>query len=371
MESLSQYLSIEVMHIALYQYLLAFLAVLGGFVLKQISSWIMSRLLKVTRKTRFRIDDIFLNSIAPPLGWALLIGGIYLATLALPLPEDPVDVWHFVNALVRSALAVLFVWFGIRLIDQLTDMWMEKAIGTETRLDEQFIPIVRSSSKVFFVIIGIVLFLQNLGYSVTSLLAGVGLGGAAIALASKDTLSNLFGSLVIFMDRPFHIGDWIEVGNIEGTVEEVGLRTTRIRTFANSVVTLPNASLTTTAINNWSRMKKRRIKTTIGLTYDTAPEKMKEAVNMIRGLIKDDPNIRDDFYLVNFDSFGPYSLDILIYCFTVTTNWAEFLNAKQAFLLNIMSGIHALGLKFAFPTQSLHLESLPGEIEALTRDRPH
>ncbi len=371
MEELKQYLSLEIMHIALYQYLLAFLAVLAGFVLKQISSWITDRLCKITRESRFKIGDVLVNSIAPPLGWAFLIGGLYLATLALPLPDDPVDVRYFVNALVRSALAVLFVWFGIRLINQLTDMWMEKAKVTETRLDEQFIPIVRSSSKVFFVIIGVVLFLQNLGYSVTSLLAGVGLGGAAIALASKDTLSNLFGSLVIFMDRPFHIGDWIEVGDIEGTVEEVGLRTTRIRTFANSVITLPNASLTTTAINNWSRMKKRRIKTTIGLTYDTGPEKMAEAVKMIRELIKSDPNIRDDFYLVNFDSFGAYSLDIFIYCFTVTTDWTEFLNAKQEFLLNIMSGIHDLGLNFAFPTQSLHLESLPGEMDSLTRERPH
>lgn len=371
MSEIKQYLSFEVMDIAIYEYLLAFLAVLAGFLLKQISGRITDWMCGKLKEGRMRIGDIFMDSIAPPLGWAFLIGGVYLATLVLPLPEEPVDLRHFVNALVSSAFALLFIWFGMRLIDKLSDLWMEKAKLTETKLDEQFIPVVRSSSKVFFVIIGAVLFLQNLGYSVTSLIAGLGLGGAAVALASKDTLSNLFGSLVIFIDRPFHIGDWIEMGEVEGTVEEVGLRTTRIRTFANSLVTMPNSLLTTTAINNWSRMKKRRIKTSIGLTYDSPPEKMEQAVEMIRDIIRNDPKIKDDFFLVNFDNFGPYSLDILIYCFTVTTNWAEFLQAKQELYVKIMKGIHELGLKFAFPTQSLHLESIPRDAQELTRERPN
>jgi MscS family membrane protein len=356
MDTFRQYLSYEIMNISLYQYLLAFLAVLSGFVLKQLSSWLMERVCQLTRKTRFRIDEIFIESIAPPLGWVFLVLGIYVAASVLPLPKEPVDIQHFVNAAARAALAVLFVWFGLRLINLLTDLWIEHAKETETRLDEQFIPIVRSSSKVFFIIIGVVLFLQNLGYSVTSLIAGLGLGGAAVALGSKDTLSNLFGSLVIFMDRPFHIGDWIQVGDIEGTVEEVGLRTTRIRTFPNSLVTLPNSSLTTTAINNWSQMKKRRIMTTIGLTYDTPPEKVEQAVNMIKDLIKKDPGIHDDFYLVNFDKFGAYSLDIFIYCFTTTIKWGDYMEAKQKFLLNIMKGIQDLGLKFAFPTQTIQVD---------------
>jgi MscS family membrane protein len=370
METLKEYLSLEILNIALYQYLLAFLAVLAGFILKQVSVLVIKRLGKVTGKTGLRFDELLLDSLAPPLGWAFIIVGIYVATLVLSLPKDPVDVDHFIRALMKSASAVLVVWFCIRLVEKLTDLWMKKAKTTETKLDEQLIPIVRSSSKVFFVVIGVVLFLQNLGYSVTSLIAGVGLGGAAIALASKDTLSNLFGSLVIFMDRPFHVGDWIEIGDIEGTVEEVGLRTTRIRTFANSLITLPNSFLTTTAINNWSLMKKRRIYTSIGLTYDTPPEKMEAAVNMIRELIKKDPNIHDDFFLVNFDKLSDFSLDIFIYCFTVTTNWGEYMDAKQEFLLNIMRGIKDLGLEFAFPTQTIHMESMPGEPQGMKSERP-
>jgi MscS family membrane protein len=205
---------------------------------------------------------------------------------------------------------------------------------------------------------------------VGSLLAGLGIGGVAIALASKDTVANLFGSLVIFLDKPFQIGDWIEMGSIEGTVEEVGLRTTRVRTFANSLITIPNAKFTTEAVNNWSRMKKRRIKMTVGLTYDATPDKVEEAVLRIREIIAADEKIRNDFYLVNFDNLGPSSLDLFVYCFTETTNWAEFLQAKQEFLLKIMRAVEELGLEFAFPTQTLHVESLPEDPGVLTRQRP-
>ncbi len=357
------------MDIALYQYLLAFAAILGGLMCRKIFLFLMERLEKLSQATRFNFDQVLVNSIANPGGWAFVIGGLYLATVALPVPQEPVDVRYFVNAMVRAGSALLIIWALMRLSDQLTALWMEKAEKTETRLDEQFIPIVRSSSKVFLVLIGGILVLQNLGYSVTSLVAGLGIGGAAVALASQDTLSNLFGSLVVFIDRPFQLGDWIEIGDVEGTVEEVGMRTTRIRTFANSLISLPNSQLTTKTINNWSRMKKRRIKTSLGLTYDTTPEKMEQAVEMIRKLISEDPKLRDDFYLVNFDNFGPYSLDIFIYCFTVTTDWAEFKQVQQDFYLKIMQGIADLGLSFAFPTQSLHLESMPGE-QGLTNQRP-
>lgn len=370
MEFIKEYSSISLMGIELYQYLAAFLSILAGFVLKRASTMVANRLLAVATKTRFRIDEVMITALGPPVGWAFMIGGIYLATVVLPLPREPVDIRFFVNSLVRAASVILVIWFATRLIDQLSAWWMEKALHTQTKLDEQFIPIVRSSTKVFFVMIGLVLFLQNLGYSVTSLVAGLGIGGAALAFASKDTLSNLFGSVVIFLDRPFHIGDWIEMGGVEGTVEEVGLRTTRIRTFANSLITMPNAMLTTTAINNWSRMKKRRIKTSIGITYDTPPEKVEAAVNKIRELIKTDPALLDDFFLVHFDQFGDSSLDIFIYCFTKTTNWAEFMDAKQAFYLNIMRAFNDIGIEFAFPTRSIHIESMPGEPEAMTGQRP-
>jgi MscS family membrane protein len=311
------------------------------------------------------------TALQKPAEWAVMVLGLYVAFSILPIPEKPIDIKRFVEALLSGASVALVIWFAIRLTDGLASILADKAARSETKLDDQLVPILRRSSKVFLVVIGIVLVLQNMGYSVGSLLAGLGIGGVALAMASKDTVANLFGSLVIFLDKPFQIGDWIEMDDIEGTVEEVGLRTTRVRTFANSLITVPNLLFTTKSTNNWSRMKKRRIKMSIGVTYSSSPDKIHRLVERIREIIDADEKIHSDFYLVNFDNFGPSSLDIFIYCFTVTTNWAEFLQAKQELMLKVMRAVEALGLSFAFPTQSIHVESLPKEApRALEGERP-
>ncbi len=352
-------------------YLAAFGAIFVGFVAKKVVSAVLARFLRATEKTKFRLDDVLIKALQRPAEWAVMVLGLFVALSILPISEKPVDIKHFVNAIIAGTSVALMVWFAIRLVDGLAEIWSEKAAATESKLDDQLVPILRRSSKVFLIVIGIVLVLQNMGYSVGSLLAGLGIGGVALAMASKDTVANLFGSLVIFLDKPFQIGDWIEMGEVEGTVEEVGLRTTRVRTFANSLITVPNLLFTTTTINNWSRMQKRRIKMSIGVTYSSSPEKVDQLVERIREIIHDDEKIRNDFYLVNFDAFGPSSLDIFIYCFTITTNWGEFLQAKQEFMLEVMRAVHALGLSFAFPTQSVHVESLPPDApRAMSGQRP-
>ncbi len=370
MAYLSDFFAHQFFGIALWVYATAFAAILVGFTLKKIVSMLFARLIRAAEKSKTILDDILLHAFSKPIEWAVVLAGIFIALLVLPLPQEPVDIAAFVYAILTGASVALVIWFSIRLADGLCDLWARKASQTETKLDDQLVPIVRRSSKVFLLLIGIVLVLQNMGYSVGSLLAGLGIGGLAVAMASKDTVANLFGSFVIFLDKPFQIGDWIEMGDTEGTVEEVGLRTTRVRTFANSMVTVPNLLFTSNTINNWSRMKKRRIKMTIGVTYSTSSEKMDELVKKIREIIENDDKIRNDFYLVNFDNFGPSSLDIFIYCFTVTTDWADFLQAKQEFLLKIINCVNALGLEFAFPTQTVHVEGLPEETNVLTSQRP-
>jgi MscS family membrane protein len=370
MEQLKQALSFTFLGIESYAYIGAFASIVGGFILKMFLDLVIKRLRKLTSQTKTGFDDIAIHSLEKPLGWVGVMVGLYLALRFLPLPVEPVDVRRFVDAVMQTASVLLMVWFASRLVDGIMEAWQKKATESEGKLDDQIVPIVRSSARVFIFLIGIVIILQNMGYSVGSLLAGLGIGGAAIALASKDTIANLFGSLVIFLDRPFQIGDWIETGSVEGTVETVGLRTTQVRTFANSLITIPNATFTNTAINNWSRMKKRRIKMTVGVTYDTTADQMEEAVKRIRQIIAEDENIHHDYYLVNFDAFGPSSLDIFIYCFTVTTNWDQFLDAKQKFMLNVMRALQEMGLSFAFPTQTVHVESLPGEPIAMTSERP-
>lgn len=347
-------------------------AVVGGFLARTLSNSVLGRLESAAHHSSTKVDDIVLHALRPPLGWGLLFFGIYIALDILPLPTEPVDIARFVVAFSKGFISIMIVWFAIRLSDGLFGLWEARADKTATQMDNQLVLILRRASRVVIILIGGGLFLQNLGYSIGSLLAGLGIGGAALAFAAKDTLANLFGALTIFVDRPFAVGDWIEVGGVEGTVEEVRLRTSTVRTFANSLITLPNAQLTNSSINNWSRMQKRRIKMTVGVTYGTTPDQMQAAVDAIRQVIKDDPNILDDFYLVNFDNFGASSLDIFIYCFTRTTVWAEYLEAKQQFMLNVMRAVLGLGLSFAFPTQSLHIESMPevGPAALNQPDRP-
>ena len=160
---------------------------------------------------------------------------------------------------------------------------------------------------------------------------------------------------MIILDRPFHIGDWIKAGEMEGVVEEIGFRSTKIRTFAKTQISVPNNIIANMALDNFSRMPKRRIKLNVGVTYETTPPQMQKAVQNIRQMLEKHPGIHQEFMLVNFTDFGPSSLDILVYCFTVTTEWAEYLRVRQEIALNIMIILEEIGLEIAFPSQSLYL----------------
>ena len=203
--------------------------------------------------------------------------------------------------------------------------------------------------------------LGNLGINITSLIAGLGLGGLAVALAAQDTFRNLLGGVTIFADRPFQVGDWVVVGNIEGTVEYVGFRSARVRTFYNSVVTVPNARMVDTYVDNMGLRQWRRYKATLGVAYHTTPDQMPAFTEGIRALIRANPSMRKDYYIVEFLDFGATSLEILVYCFITAPDWNAELRTRHVVNLDIMRLAEELGVEFAFPTQTLHVASLPGQ----------
>jgi MscS family membrane protein len=205
--------------------------------------------------------------------------------------------------------------------------------------------------------------LQNLNINVSSLLAGLGIGGVALALAAKDTVANFFGSIMIFVDRPFQIGDWVVVSGVEGIVEEVGFRSTRIRTFYNSQVTVPNAKFTETNIDNYGRRMYRRTTLTLNLTYDTTPEQMQAFVEGIRAVIKANPHTRKDLYEAHMSGFGAHSLDVLVYFFLKVETWSAELRERHNIYLELLRLAQELKVQFAFPTQTLHVDSIaePGK----------
>lgn len=329
--------------------------VLFGFLGRALILAVTARLARAASGRRSAFDDIFIQSLAAPAGWAVVLGSVYLAVYVLPIPPGSLlDVTLTLAARVGSM--VLLVWFGLRFTDRVCDFWQRGAADATPRVESQAIPMVRKILRVLVVLIGGAFLLQNLGYSVGGILAGLGLGGAAIALAAKDSLANLFGALVVFWDRPFEVGDWVRIGDAEGEVEEVGMRSTRIRTLSTTLVTVPNAELMNLAITNWSRLRKRVVDFSFSVTYDTPPEKLEAALDAIRKLILESDRFHHDSVHVRLSTLGDSGFGIMVLCWTVTTEYGEYLAVREQFLLDIARILNDLGVRFALPARSVHVE---------------
>jgi MscS family membrane protein len=211
------------------------------------------------------------------------------------------------------------------------------------------------------VIIGTLFVLSSLQINIIPLLTGLSIGGLAFALAAQDTIKNFFGSLMIFIDKPFQIGHWITSGEIDGTVEEVGFRSSRIRTFRNSVMYVPNGKLADSTIDNHGLRQYRRFFTQIAVTYDTPPHVMEEFIIGLRKIVEKHPDTRKDYYNIYFNDLASFSLNIMFYIFFQVPDWPAELKARHEVLLEIMKLAEKLGINFAFPTQTLHMENFPGQ----------
>ncbi len=333
---------------------LALAFVVGGFILRAILNTVVARrLASWADKTETEADDMATEALINPLGLILPVVGAYLAirTLLAVQPD-----WLGLSDRVFKVVSIAVItWTAFRLVDALTLLLRELAARTSSRIDDQVVPLIRKALKTFLFILAFILVAQNLGYSVSGLLAGLGIGGLALAMAAKDTLANLFGSIMILIDRPFHVGDWITFRGGDGVVEEIGLRSTRVRTFAKTVVSIPNQALANATVENHSLMPKRRIKFSLGVTYDASATQVADLVRRIEEYLRGNPDIDQEFILVKFTEFNASSLDLFVYCFTVTTDWTQHLSVRQDVNLTIMALVEELGMSIAFPTQTVHL----------------
>jgi MscS family membrane protein len=339
---------------------LAFLFIALGLIARAVLNAVLaSRLRELTARTATEADDEAAEAIVHPLGLILPVVGLFLG-LRLLLTVQP-EWLATTDKIFRVASILVVCWTAFRLADAFASLLSEMAGRTDSRLDDQLVPLMRKALKTFLAVLAFILVAQNLGYSVSGLLAGLGIGGLALAMAAKDTLANLFGSLMILIDRPFHTGDWITFDGGDGVVEEIGLRSTRVRTFAKTVVSIPNQALANATVENHSVMPKRRIKFTLGVTYDSTVAQMEELVRRIEEYLKANEDIDQEFMLVKFTEFNASSLDVFVYCFTKSTDWTEHLAVRQRVNLKLMSIVEELGLSVAFPTRTVHLV---GEAEA-------
>ena len=248
------------------------------------------------------------------------------------------------------------IWSTYRIIDIITSIMSVILDRRTSTFDDLLVPFLRKFLKIVVTIIGIVYFFGRIyPDDVDALLGGLGLGGLAFALAAQDTIKNVFGSITVMLDRPFEIGDWIKLEGVEGSVEAVGFRSTRVRTFANSLVSVPNGKLIEAVVDNFGRRQYRRLSCKLNVTYSTTPEQLESFCEGIRELIRRHPYTRKDMYHVYFNEFGAHSLDILLYCFFEAPDWATELRERHRLLTDILRLSKRVGVEFAFPTQTLHL----------------
>ncbi|MDQ6989891.1 MAG: mechanosensitive ion channel family protein [Mariprofundaceae bacterium] len=318
---------------------------------------------QLTKSTQTLLDDTLLQAAEKPLGWLIILLGIWGSVMVIQPSSEILPIIQIAEKIGRFISIVLILWFLWRLIEGLSVYASANAKKTDSVLDDQLVPFVAKTFKLFLVVTGILVVAQNMGYSISGLIASLGIGGIAIAMAAKDTIANLFGSVMLLVDRPFSVGDWIKTNEFEGVVEEIGFRSTRIRTFAKTLVNVPNSMLANMVIDNIDARSKRRIKMRIGITYSTQTAKMQQAIEGIEAILRQHPGVDQEFFLVKFDNFEDSALSIFLYYFSADKNWAAYLQVRQEVNLLIMQLLESLDLEFAFPSRTLYIE--PTEKDAL------
>ncbi|RDE24134.1 mechanosensitive ion channel family protein [Motiliproteus coralliicola] len=334
-------------------FIVVFITLLASFFLSRL----FARLAAKLEQTRNIWDDVLLNAVRRPatfmiwvvgLGWAAQIIDERTQTSLLVMLEPAQDV----------IVIALLAWFMLRLVRGFEEGLIDPE-RSKKPMDQTTAHAVSKLLRASVIITAVLVVLQSLGYSISGVLAFGGIGGIAVGFAAKDLLANFFGGLMIYLDRPFAVGDWVRSPDqeIEGTVEYIGWRQTRIRTFDKRPLYVPNSTFASISVENPSRMTNRRIYETIGIRYDDAAQ-VKQVVDAVRQMLREHPDIDTrQTLIVNLNAFAPSSLDFFIYCFTKTTDWVQYHGIKEDVMLRIIELVEQHRAEMAYPTQTLHLVS--------------
>ena len=356
-QKLERNLGQKIIGISVWQFIAAFLVILAGLVIKHILVNIIEKKIDdFVKKTEAEWDNLLFDAISKPVNAFIMIGAIHVAVflLVFNLENFPTA---FIGKSYTVLLGIILIWGVYRLVNVAAHYLDELVADKDESLKGQFVPLIKKALRILVIVVGGLTVLATIGVNITGLAALLSVGALAFSLGAKDSVANLVGTVNILSDRPYKVGDWITVGsNIDGTVEEIGFRSTKIRMFDKTLMTVPNGTLATETIKNWSRMPKRRIKMTIGLTYDVTPRQMREVLKRIETILKEDEGVDQDYMLVQFTDFGPSSLDVFLYYFSKSTVWKEYLETRERVNLKIMECLEEMGLEFAFLTQTMHLK---------------
>ena len=319
------------------------------FVLSTLIGTLVGRMTAWALPKRF---DVHIGRFIRPIFLLVCLPSLWLSYKNLELSAGALS---FSNSLIKAVLYISIFWSLYSLSNYLFSGFRKFAERTPSKLDDQFLPILERMARFTILALGVLIVLQSFGLDVFSLVAGLGLGGLALALAAKDTASNFFGSLMILLDQPFNIGDWVKIGETEGTVEDIGLRSTRIRTFYNSVVVVPNSTMAMSTLDNLGQREFRRFRHIVGLQYDTPKENITNFTNALKSWVSSNPKIKQDNIEINVNGLSGSSVDILVYLFFSVKDWSEELQQRESVILEILRLSEVHKAPIAFPTQTLHI----------------
>ncbi|MDP2109723.1 MAG: mechanosensitive ion channel family protein [Thiobacillus sp.] len=326
--------------------------------------YLLRHIEKIAARTPASWDDALIKSARKPLTLIVWVTGVAFA-LQIVHEHSGAPVFTFAVPTRNTVIVAALAWFLLKLIRHATHTIMSRSAAMGDALDYTTLDALSKLGRFSVVIIAALIILQTLGFSISGVLAFGGIGGIAVGFAAKDMLANFFGGLTIYLDRPFAVGEWIRSPEkqIEGTVEYIGWRHTRVRAFNKNPIYVPNALFTTIVVENPTRMTNRRIKETIGIRYADL-DKMAPIVAEVKAMLQAHPEIDPNATLiVNFNEFAASSLNFFIYTFTKTVEWVHFHEVKQDVLLKVAAIIQSHGAEIAFPTRTLHIESSLGEAQ--------
>lgn len=334
------------------QWLWAFLYLVIAFIVSKIVSLVITKVFdRIAQKTDTRIDDIIINAIKTPISIIIILIGLKLSLHELTVAEKYATM---VDKAYMLLIIINITWIISRFLSAFVEeIILDRSNQEGSRISAMVIPTLQRFIQILIWGFGIVVALTNIGYDVGALVAGLGIGGLALALAAKDTVTNFFGGITIFFDKPFRIGDRVRVAGFDGYIMTIGLRSFRLATLDGTEVVIPNSTIIDSVVENVTREPSRRIILNLGLTYDTSPEQMKRAIDILKAIVDENVNVEDQKD-VFFCDFGDFSLNIrLIY---YIRKGSSIPNTRSEICLTILEKFNAEGLNFAFPTQSLYIE---------------
>ena len=346
-------LSAPLMGEPLWKYLASFLFVLLAFGSAKLLDWFVNqRLQRWAQKTATRFDDLLLELLRGPVK---VVSFVILLHIGLQLFAWAPWVQDYLSKGLRVVVAWSVTYVFIKAVEPLLNYWRASLKPDADKLmDSHLLPLVRKSIKIFIIITAVLFTSQNLGLNITSLLAGLSIGGLALGLAAQDTVGNILGAISIFVDKPFRVGDRIQLENVDGTVESIGLRSTRIRNLDGHLVTIPNKTVGSATIVNISRRPSIRTIMDIGITYDTPPEKVQQALDILENVYREHPMTSD--LIVSFTQFADSSLNLKVIHWWKGTDYRAYMAGMRELNLRIKDRFDAAGLSFAFPTRTVHLK---------------